>query len=94
MRKKLYWLCTFSSLTWLLAACAPQPAPAADVPPEKTPASLTQPVVQTPTPFVSALPDLGLAPELTNDTWLNVQQPLRLANLGGKVVLIDMWTFG
>jgi len=39
------------------------------------------------------LPDLGLAPELANQTWLNVDAPLRLANLRGKVVLLDMWTF-
>jgi len=40
------------------------------------------------------LPDLGPAPELTNDVWLNVDAPLRLADLRGKVVAIDMWTFG
>lgn len=39
-------------------------------------------------------PDLGLAPELQNDIWLNTPEPLRLANLRGKVVLLDMWTFG
>jgi len=42
----------------------------------------------------SSLPDLGPAPELTNDTWLNVDSPLRLTDLRGKVVAIDMWTFG
>lgn len=42
----------------------------------------------------ASLPDLGPAPELTNDTWLNVDSPLRLADLRGSVVLIDMWTFG
>lgn len=41
----------------------------------------------------SDLPDLGAAPELTNTTWLNVDAPLRLANLRGKVVLLEMWTF-
>jgi thiol-disulfide isomerase/thioredoxin len=41
-----------------------------------------------------SLPDLGLAPELTNDTWLNVDSPLRLADLRGKVVIVEMWTFG
>jgi hypothetical protein len=40
------------------------------------------------------LPDLGPAPELTNEVWLNVDAPLRLADLRGKVVAIDMWTFG
>ena len=42
----------------------------------------------------ASLPDLGLAPELTNDTWLNVDAPLRLAELRGKVVIVEMWTFG
>ena len=37
-------------------------------------------------PKVASLPDLGPAPELTNDTWLNVDSPLRLADLRGKVV--------
>ena len=41
-----------------------------------------------------SLPDLGLAPELTNDIWLNADAPLRLADLRGKVVLLEMWTFG
>lgn len=40
------------------------------------------------------LPDLGQAPELANDTWLNVDQPLRIAQLQGSVVLLEMWTFG
>ena len=44
-------------------------------------------------PITASLPDLGPAPELTNDTWLNVDAPLRLADLRGKVVAIDMWTF-
>jgi hypothetical protein len=48
-----------------------------------------------PAPVESALyPDLGQAPELTNTVWLNTETPLRLADLRGKVVLIDMWTFG
>lgn len=41
----------------------------------------------------SDLPDLGPAPELTNTIWLNTPLPLRLANLHGKVVLLEMWTF-
>ncbi|RPI21111.1 MAG: hypothetical protein EHM70_25605 [Chloroflexota bacterium] len=45
-------------------------------------------------PEVTPLPDLGAAPELVNDTWLNTGEPLRLADLRGKVVLLDMWTFG
>jgi hypothetical protein len=42
----------------------------------------------------SDLPDLGEAPELNNEVWLNSPEPLRLADLRGKVVLLEMWTFG
>jgi hypothetical protein len=34
------------------------------------------------------------APEFPNETnWLNVRQPLRLAELRGKLVLLDFWTY-
>jgi len=46
-----------------------------------------------PVPTQSTLRDRGLAPELTNQIWLNTPTPLRLANLRGKVVLLEMWTF-
>jgi thiol-disulfide isomerase/thioredoxin len=39
------------------------------------------------------LADYGPAPELTNDVWLNTPGPLRLADLRGQVVLLEMWTF-
>jgi hypothetical protein len=38
-------------------------------------------------------PDLGVAPELAGDVWLNTDAPLRLADLRGNVVLVDMWTY-
>ncbi len=47
-----------------------------------------------PIPISASLPDFGPAPELTNESWLNVDAPLRLADLRGKVLAIDMWTFG
>ena len=54
----------------------------------------TQPVSSaTGQSFHANLPDLGTAPELTNEVWLNTDRPLRLADLRGKVVLLDMWTF-
>lgn len=41
----------------------------------------------------ASLPDLGPAPELTNLIWLNTPSPLRLADLHGEVVGLEMWTF-
>lgn len=40
------------------------------------------------------LPDLGPAPELHHSVWLNSDRALRLQDLRGQVVLLDMWTFG
>ncbi len=62
-----------------LAACAPQPAD--NNPGPWGPLSL------------GTLPDLGPAPELTNTVWLNSDHALRLADLRGQVVALDMWTF-
>ena len=42
----------------------------------------------------AGLEDLGPAPELANEVWINTDTPLRLADLRGKVVAIEMWTFG
>lgn len=52
------------------------------------------PPTEAPAPARADLPDYGLAPELDNEIWLNVDQPLRLEDLRGQVVLLDMWTFG
>ena len=41
----------------------------------------------------TSLPDLGAAPELNNKIWLNTDTPLHLADLHGKVVGLEMWTF-
>ena len=38
--------------------------------------------------------NLGPAPEITNEVWLNTDAPLRIAELRGKVVLVEFWTFG
>ena len=49
--------------------------------------------VTLPKNSAAALPDLGAAPELNNSVWLNTDAPLRLADLRGKVVGLEMWTF-
>jgi len=40
------------------------------------------------------LKDMGAAPEIENELWLNVSQPLSIREHRGKVVLLDFWTFG
>ena len=49
-----------------------------------------------PTPTLAPLADLGPAPEWQNNLWLNLDgaEPLRVADLRGKVVLLEFWTFG
>ena len=70
----------FGLIALILFGCAPQQTEAQSM--------------DSPMPKLVSLPDLGPAPELTNDTWLNVDSPLRLADLRGKVVILEMWTFG
>ena len=40
------------------------------------------------------LKSLGPAPELENEIWINTNEQLRLENLQGQVVLVEMWTYG
>jgi cytochrome c biogenesis protein CcdA/thiol-disulfide isomerase/thioredoxin len=74
------------------ATPAPTATAAAEAMPMTTPmATLT--AVPQPTQPPLDLPDQGPAPEFTGVTnWLNTQ-PLTLAALRGKVVLIDFWTY-
>ncbi len=56
--------------------------------------AVTAPADPTSRPFVADLPVLGKAPELHDGAWLNTATPLSLAGLRGKVVALEMWTFG
>lgn len=68
------------------------PTPTLAVPPAGGEVATALP--PTPTGFpLPALPDMGLAPDFSNEIWLN-SEPLRLADLRGKVVLVEFWTFG
>ena len=78
-------------LTVILAGCAALPKDA-DIEPVVVPGRTV--TSQPDEPYRANLDDLGPAPELTNEVWLNTEMPLRLEDLRGKVVLIDMWTFG
>ena len=82
----------FTTLLLFITACTTTEQPAA-----KTAVSLPATAVPpTPTTIVEeiVLPDLGQAPEITNDTWINTDVPVTLASQQGKVVLIEFWTFG
>lgn len=53
-------------------------------------------IAPEPTPKVAAisLPDMGQAPEILNEVWINTDEPITLASQRGKVVLLEFWTFG
>jgi hypothetical protein len=75
---------TFLLFVLLLSACA-----------TSNNASLDPAMEPSQQPFQqSKFPDLGKAPELTNEIWINTSDNLRLEDLKGQVVLLEMWTFG
>lgn len=38
--------------------------------------------------------NLGKAPELIGDEWINAPRPITLASRRGKVTMVEFWTFG
>lgn len=65
----------------VLAACIPTNQPA------------NQPTLEPERPSLN-LPDLGEAPEIGNEIWINSDAPVTLVASRGKVVLLEFWTFG
>jgi thiol-disulfide isomerase/thioredoxin len=90
------WI-TLLLTTMCLGACVAPidavPTPLGSTPPRGDPVDPTPTALTTSPGFHADLPDLGAAPELQNTVWLNTDRPLRLADLRGQVVLLDMWTF-
>jgi hypothetical protein len=81
----------YRSVAWLalglgLVACATSGEPAAEEEPTDSPTATTHSTL--------VLPDLGPAPDITNEIWLNTERPLNLDALRGQVVLVEFWTFG
>lgn len=77
----------------------PSPAPTATstkIAPIPAPTATSTKIPPTFTPSAPPAPatDFGSAPEIKTDVWLNTEQPVSLASLRGKVVLVDFWTFG
>jgi cytoskeletal protein RodZ len=70
-----------------------EPAPTVSPPdsPTAQPAAEQPP---TPEPIKADFPNLGVAPEIENEVWLNTDEPVTLASQRGKVVLLEFWTFG
>ena len=70
-------------LVFLPACAAPAAAPAGQV---------SEPAM--PLPSATPIPELRPAPELHDGLWLNTDESIKLADLRGQVVLLEMWTFG
>ena len=95
MEKRFLWTAVLLFLTVLLAACAgaqSEPSVAEEAEEEEVAAEPTD----TPEPevVISSLENFGPAPEIENEIWLNTDQPIPLASVEGKVVLLEFWTFG
>lgn len=82
-------------LVLMLMGCAPFNSGTVILPVLNEPMDGTSAVQQSKQAAINlSYPDLGIAPELSNEVWLNTDHALRIADMRGKVVLLEMWTFG
>ncbi len=96
MDAKIWLTAVISLLPLILAACTgtpPEPTAAANSGGVQILASGTV-VPPSRAPIQVDLSDLGAAPEILNETWINSETPVTLASVRGKVVLLEFWTFG
>ncbi len=94
MNAKIWITAAVPILFLILAACTSnQREPAAESSGVQVLASGTV-VPPTPKPIQVDLPDMGTAPEILNETWINSDTPVTLESVRGKVVLLEFWTFG
>ena len=62
--------------------------------PDSPTAQPTATLLPTPELVRADFPNLGIAPEIENEVWVNADEPVTLASQRGKVVLVEFWTFG
>jgi hypothetical protein len=89
--KQLWMACIVLVLAGCISAESPPLVLNDALPPTPT---RGEPPMPTATAAPVTLPVLGDAPPIENDVWLNADAPLTLADLRGKVVLVEFWTFG
>ena len=100
--KRLLWMTLFGLLVACGSTSSPTAGSTADLVDEAidAPVEVVEQVESESEPAVTAvpqradLPDLGRAPDITNNIWLNTDTPLTLSDQRGKVVLVEFWTFG